>query len=326
MKLALALGDKIQLWAVFIHSRSDRVFVPTTESPRIGSEVEVEVTVAGLPAALQLTGAVIGIRPPSEPFPGGAFVRFDESQVARCRAALGLDSSGDPPLLGRRVSRADCELPVRFLEPQQTAPATARNLSETGLLVKSAGSFEEGQKVRLSLGLDDASDLELTASVSWRRPELSLLGLELTGLAEAQQAKLEQAVRRLATKARASDSRRTVLVAEDEESVMRLLTTFLTKKGLEVHGYSRGDEAFQQVRKLRPGLVLLDVLMPGMDGKEVCKRMRADADMAKIPVILMSALDRAGLYSVAQEAGASDYLSKPLSLADLGKMVGKYLA
>jgi len=70
--------------------------------------------------------------------------------------------------------------------------------------------------------------------------------------------------------------------------------------------------------------VLLDVLMPGVDGRDICRRMRADAEMAHIPVVLMSALDASSLHALAAETGASDYMSKPVSMADLLTMVGKF--
>lgn len=79
------------------------------------------------------------------------------------------------------------------------------------------------------------------------------------------------------------------------------------------------------MRETRPNLVVLDILMPGIDGVDICKMMRADVEMADIPVIFLSALDPARLHIVADEAGASDYLGKPVALADLINMFGTYL-
>ena len=74
-----------------------------------------------------------------------------------------------------------------------------------------------------------------------------------------------------------------------------------------------------------PALVLLDILMPRIDGADVCKAMRADAEMADIPVIFVSALEIETLHRVADESGASDYLVKPVALSDLFNLVGRYL-
>jgi DNA-binding response OmpR family regulator len=122
----------------------------------------------------------------------------------------------------------------------------------------------------------------------------------------------------------ASDAGQPILVAEDEVSVLGFLVKVLTKHGYQVQTATRGDDAIAMIRKHHPKLVLLDVLMPGIDGKDICKRMRADADMADIPVILMSALDAVNLHAIAAETGASDYICKPVSMADLLTMVGKY--
>jgi CheY-like chemotaxis protein len=70
---------------------------------------------------------------------------------------------------------------------------------------------------------------------------------------------------------------------------------------------------------------VLDILMPGIDGLDICKMMRADVEMAEIPVIFLSALDEDRLHQIADEAGATDYLCKPVSLADLLNLIGSYL-
>src|SRR5262249_19252126 len=108
-----------------------------------------------------------------------------------------------------------------------------------------------------------------------------------------------------------------VLIAEDDISVLGFLVKVLRRHGYHVQTATRGDDALGLIRKNRPSLVLLDVLMPGLDGKEVCKKLRADADTAQIPVVLMSALDASSLHSLATHGGASDSMSKPVNMVEL---------
>src|SRR5262249_7716625 len=116
-----------------------------------------------------------------------------------------------------------------------------------------------------------------------------------------------------------------ILIAEDDASVLGFLVKVLTKNGYQVQTATRGDDAIAMIRRHHPSLVLLDVLMPGVDGRDICKKMRSDAEMAHIPVILMSELHSSSLHALGAETGASDYMSKPVAMADLLTMVAKYI-
>lgn len=116
-----------------------------------------------------------------------------------------------------------------------------------------------------------------------------------------------------------------VVVADDDPAIIDLLVTALSKHGFEVYEARTGRDALALIRQLRPRVVLLDILMPGLDGLDICKTMRADAELFETPVIFISALDEQSLAEVADEAGASDYMTKPLHLTDLLNLVGEYL-
>lgn len=116
-----------------------------------------------------------------------------------------------------------------------------------------------------------------------------------------------------------------VVVGDDDADILGFLERALSRFDVEIHAVFDGESALKAVCDLRPQLVLLDVVMPGMDGTEVCRRMRADEALANIPVILISALDRDELDAQADRAGANDSLAKPVDLGQLLNVVGEYL-
>jgi len=105
-----------------------------------------------------------------------------------------------------------------------------------------------------------------------------------------------------------------VLVVEDEESYREALLTGLTKEGYAVELAADGIEGLRAFGADPPDIVLLDVLLPGMNGTEVCRRMR---EMAPVPVIMVSALDSEVDVVLGLEIGAADYVTKPYHLREL---------
>lgn len=101
------------------------------------------------------------------------------------------------------------------------------------------------------------------------------------------------------------------MVVEDEESISDLLRLYLSREGFGVHVESDGDAALEAIQRIRPVLVLLDVGLPSMDGREVCRRMRAAGDWT--PVIFVTAQDDEIERIDGLAAGADDYVTKPFS-------------
>ncbi len=108
----------------------------------------------------------------------------------------------------------------------------------------------------------------------------------------------------------------TILVVDDEPRAQILLRNLLEVAGYRVICASNGPEALASARQL-PDVVLLDLMMPGMDGYEVCRRLRADPALAAMPVIMLTALDDRASRLKGLEAGADDFLSKPFDSAEL---------
>jgi class 3 adenylate cyclase len=108
-----------------------------------------------------------------------------------------------------------------------------------------------------------------------------------------------------------------VLVVDDTPHNVKLLADLLAVKGYAVATAVNGEEALVKVVSDAPDLVLLDVMMPGLSGYDVCRRIRADVDTALLPVVLVTSLDPQQERVKGIEAGADDFLSKPINQAEL---------
>lgn len=108
-----------------------------------------------------------------------------------------------------------------------------------------------------------------------------------------------------------------ILVVDDTPLNVKLLEDVLTMKGYEVATAASGQEALDRIREAPPDLVLLDVMMPGMNGYEVCRAIRDDPGTALLPVVLVTALDAKEERVKGLEAGADDFLTKPVNQPEL---------
>src|SRR6266478_2402278 len=108
-----------------------------------------------------------------------------------------------------------------------------------------------------------------------------------------------------------------ILVVDDVPVNVKLLADLLAVKGYAVVTAASGAEALEQIEQEQPGLVLLDVMMPGMSGYDVCRRIRQNAATAMLPVIMETALDPAQERVKGIEAGADDFLTKPINQPEL---------
>lgn len=105
-----------------------------------------------------------------------------------------------------------------------------------------------------------------------------------------------------------------ILVVDDEETMVRSLSTLLTQEGYEVVAASDGLQALEAARAERPDLVLLDVMLPGMDGVEVCRQIRTSST---VPIIMLTAKTAEVDKVVGLEVGADDYVTKPFGSREL---------
>ena len=112
-------------------------------------------------------------------------------------------------------------------------------------------------------------------------------------------------------------TKKTILVVDDEDDILNFLQLVLQEKGYEVVTAGGGQEALTKAQMAKPDLVLLDIMMPQMDGWEVLKLLRVDDDTAKVPVAMLSARTDAQDRVQGLQEGAVDYIFKPFSLQDL---------
>ena len=108
-----------------------------------------------------------------------------------------------------------------------------------------------------------------------------------------------------------------ILVVDDTPANVKLLVDVLSAKGYALSSAVNGEQALAKIAAQAPDLVLLDIMMPGLSGYEVCKRIRADAATALLPVVLCTSLDPHQERLNGIEAGADDFLSKPVNQPEL---------
>jgi signal transduction histidine kinase len=118
---------------------------------------------------------------------------------------------------------------------------------------------------------------------------------------------------------KAKDNKMTskILIVDDEVSGIITLEAMLEGEGYEVESARNGESALKKAENILPDLILLDVMMPGMDGFEVCRRIRATPILAEVPIIILTALNDHASRLTGLEAGADDFFSKPLDQQEL---------
>jgi CheY-like chemotaxis protein len=321
MPLKLKFADKYRLWAELVRAHTDRLFIPTSiDGLSLGARLPLEMEVGDVPLVAHVN--VVGMRRAGSRFLEGVWVHIDEDQADTVRRFLGLKPTDRPPA-GRLSARVPCQLDVVLKRPGAAGRTVARNLSDTGLLLESENAqLHAGQYLELDLCLDDGRKLALKAEVHRVEGEEGW-GLRFLDVPEPSLDALRAQVARL-LKASPGNSPR-IVVGDDDPNILEFLSRALQRHHIEVARARSGDEALGLVRALKPGLVLLDILMPGIDGADICRAMRADVELVHIPVVFLSSLDPQRLHQVADEAGANDYLQKPVGLSELLNLVGTYL-
>ena len=112
-------------------------------------------------------------------------------------------------------------------------------------------------------------------------------------------------------------SEQTILVVDDEQDLLDLIEYNLKKEGFGVLKAENGQDGIKMAREHNPNLVLLDIMMPKMDGLEVCDQMRADASLKHIPIIFLTARGDEKTEVEGLDKGADDYITKPISTTKL---------
>jgi CheY-like chemotaxis protein len=109
----------------------------------------------------------------------------------------------------------------------------------------------------------------------------------------------------------------TILIIDDEPQNRRLLEALLQPEGYRTQSAANGDEAMALIGAHPPDLILLDIMMPGMDGFEVASRIKANPATATIPIIMVTAQDGRGARMIGLNSGVEEFLTKPIDRAEL---------
>lgn len=112
-----------------------------------------------------------------------------------------------------------------------------------------------------------------------------------------------------------------ILVVDDDPRLLHIVAMYLGIEGYEVMTAENGDDGLAKLQDRPPDLVILDIMMPGMDGIETCRRMRGHAPTADIPIVMFSALSSDDDIERARVAGANHLITKPFNLVGLGSVV-----
>jgi len=112
-------------------------------------------------------------------------------------------------------------------------------------------------------------------------------------------------------------NRNKIVVIEDEPDIMEIVSYNLKREGYSVVGVDRGDEGLNVIRNQSPNLVILDLMLPGLDGLSICQQMKSDPIVRDIPIIIISAKGEESDIVIGLELGADDYLAKPFSPREL---------
>jgi two-component system alkaline phosphatase synthesis response regulator PhoP len=117
-----------------------------------------------------------------------------------------------------------------------------------------------------------------------------------------------------------------ILVVEDDFEIAQMLRIFFETKGYQVIIAPRGEKALELCRNQLPNVVLLDIILPGIDGYEVCRRLKSNQRTSNVPVIFLTKMDERADQIAGLGLGADDYITKPFDITELESSVERLVA
>lgn len=121
-------------------------------------------------------------------------------------------------------------------------------------------------------------------------------------------------------------SKKEILIVEDEVTLLQLESVLLSSRGFKVQGVADGRAALDHVARKKPDLVLLDIMLPEVDGFEVCRQIKANEETKHIPVIMLTAKKGSEDMANSERVGADGYMTKPFKSAKLVEIVQLFLS
>lgn len=121
-------------------------------------------------------------------------------------------------------------------------------------------------------------------------------------------------------------SKKKILIVEDEESLLKLESILLTSRGYEVKGVADGRAALEAMISMKPDLVLLDIMLPEIDGFEVCRQIKSNESSRHVPVIMLTAKKSREDMVKGEQVGADWYITKPFKSAMVIETIQRFLS
>lgn len=115
-----------------------------------------------------------------------------------------------------------------------------------------------------------------------------------------------------------------ILICDDDEAILEVIKIMLENAGYEVIALFSGRAIQKKVKQILPDLILIDIWMPGIDGKEAIKLLKHDKETQSIPIVIISALHRNEISAIVKDVGADAFLPKPFEMQDLLSIAEKY--
>jgi DNA-binding response OmpR family regulator len=115
-----------------------------------------------------------------------------------------------------------------------------------------------------------------------------------------------------------------ILILDDDQDLLDVLSLLLTESGYDIQTLNSGEQIFEEIKRFHPDLVLMDIMLAGMDGRLICKRMKAKTDTIDLPVILISGSHNLS-QNLSEQGAPNDFLAKPFDLNLLVKKIENQL-
>lgn len=324
--LTCAFADKIRLIDEISAQNERGIFVPTEKDFRTGSEVALEIRFGTADTTLSARAKVVAKRPKgSSRQRAGVWVQFSPAQAELLRQTLQIDEGEGAYVTARAGPRFDCNLPVLVDKPVRQ-PFRSRNISQEGICLGDVLAVPVGQTIRLTIEFAELS-VVVYGKVAWRRDENALTGVEFRFQNDQVRQTVAEEVRRIDLERDiVVRAKPTVLIVDDDLATLKALERAFTARGYGTATAASGPEALTVARQRTPAMILLDVLLPGMNGIEVCRVLKRDIGVSGIPVVLTSVLPRDNLAMLLAEAGALVALPKPYRFERVIALVERILS
>ena len=115
-----------------------------------------------------------------------------------------------------------------------------------------------------------------------------------------------------------------ILIVDDEKDIVETLSFMLQAKGYEIISAYDGEEGLKLAKKEKPDLIILDVMMPKINGYKICRLLKYDAKYKNIPIIMVTARSQDNDKLIGEETGANEYITKPFEFSDVLNVINKY--